>query len=471
MDHIRRRVAKGALATGDRLPSVRACASLLSVSPSTVVEAYSRLVAEGEIFARRGSGFYISDRSRPRVLANPGAHLEREIDPLWVMRQSIEADRPLAMPGCGWLPEGWMPIDAIRKGLRTTARGEVSGLVAYTSPLGYLPFRNHLERRLNDRGIPARADRIVLTDSGTQAIDLLCRLLLRRGDMVMVDDPCYFNFLNILRAHEVTVIGIPYTPTGPDLDVMSTVVSTSKPRLYLTSASPHNPTGVTISPVAQHRILKLAEANDFLIIEDDVFADFEPVPTTRLAAFDGLERVAYVGSFSKTLSASMRCGFVALPAEWVDSLIDLRLASTFGGNEVTARLLHDLLTNGAYRRHLENVRSKLARNYPVVLNHLSGSGLKLWTESRAGMFFWTELPANLEAVEVARYAMKQGVLLAPGNVFSAGLRWRSFLRFNIAQSDDEFMYQTLRQAMKHSGSRADSNVADLNLLISENWLS
>jgi len=451
MEHIRQRVVQGALASGARLPSVRACAGLLGVSPSTVVEAYSRLVAEGEILARKGSGFYLSDRSRPRVLANAGAHLEREIDPLWVMRQSLEADRCLALPGCGWLPEAWMPIDAIRKGLRTTARSEVSGLVSYTSPLGYLPFRNHLERRLNDRGIPARRSRIVLTDSGTQAIDLLCRLLLRRGDTVMVDDPCYFNFLNILRAHEVTVTGIPYTPSGPDLDVMSTVVPKSKPRIYLTSTSPHNPTGVTVSPVTQHRILKLAEANDFFIIEDDVFADFEPVPTTRLAAFDGLERVAYVGSFSKTLSASMRCGFVAVPTGWVESLTDLRLASTFGGNEVTAKLVHDLLTNGAYRRHLENVRSRLARNYPTVLNHLSESGLTLWTEPRAGMFLWAELPANLEAIEVARYAMKQGVLLAPGNVFSAGLRWRSFLRFNVAQSDHESMYQTLREAMKYPG--------------------
>jgi DNA-binding transcriptional MocR family regulator len=450
MDHIRQRVAQGALMAGARLPSVRACASLLGVSPSTVVEAYSRLVAEGEVFARRGSGFYVSDRSRPRVLTNPGARLEREIDPLWVMRQSLEAGASLALPGCGWLPEAWMPVDAIRKELRATARSEVSGLVSYTSPLGYLPFRNHLERRLNDRGIPARRDRIVLTDSGTQAIDLLCRLLLRRGDRVMVDDPCYFNFLNVLRAHDVTVVGIPYTPSGPDLDVMSAVVSTSKPRIYLTSASPHNPTGVTVSPVIQHRILKLAEANDFLIIEDDVFADFEPVPTTRLAAFDGLERVAYVGSFSKTLSASMRCGFVTVPAAWVDSLTDLRLATTFGGNEVTARLVHDLLTNGAYRRHLENVRSKLARNYPTVLNHLFESGLKLWTEPRAGMFLWAELPANLEAAEVARYAMKQGVLLAPGNVFSSGLRWKNFLRFNVAQSDDESIYRTLGEAMKHS---------------------
>jgi DNA-binding transcriptional MocR family regulator len=451
MDLIRQRVAQGVLPTGARLPSVRACASLLTVSPSTVVEAYSRLVAEGEIFARRGSGFYVSDRSRPRVLANPNARLEREIDPLWVMRQSLEADQRLAMPGCGWLPETWMPIDSIRKGLRATARGEVFGLISYTSPLGYLPLRSHLERRLNDRGIPARRDRIVLTDSGTQAIDLLCRLLLRRGDTVMVDDPCYFNFLNVLRAHEVTVTGIPHTPSGPDLNVMLTVVSTSKPRIYLTSASPHNPTGLTVSPGIQHRILKLAEANDFFIVEDDVFADFEPVPTTRLAAFDGLERVAYVGSFSKTLSASMRCGFVSAPPAWVDSLTDLRLATTFGGNEVTARLVHDLLTNGTYRSHLENVRSKLARNYPTVMNRLSESGLKLWTEPRAGMFLWAELPLQLEAFEVARYARKQGVLLAPGNVFSAGLGWRSFLRFNLAQSDDEFVYQTLREAMHHSG--------------------
>ncbi|WP_163363505.1 aminotransferase class I/II-fold pyridoxal phosphate-dependent enzyme, partial [Enterobacter cloacae] len=86
------------------------------------------------------------------------------------------------------------------------------------TPLGLAPLRQLLVRRMGEYGIEASPNQIVLTESGTQAIDLLCRLLLEPGDTVLVDDPCYFNFHALLRAHRANIVGVPYTPTGPDLD-------------------------------------------------------------------------------------------------------------------------------------------------------------------------------------------------------------------------------------------------------------
>jgi len=124
MQAIRGRVASRTLVAGDRLPSIRALAAETGVSPSTVVEAYDRLVAEGVIRARRGSGFYdCATALPPLALGQEIAPQERDIDPFWVSRQSLDAD-PLALkPGCGWLPADWMPVGAIRKGMRALARG------------------------------------------------------------------------------------------------------------------------------------------------------------------------------------------------------------------------------------------------------------------------------------------------------------------------------------------------------------
>ncbi len=135
-----------------------------------------------------------------------------------------------------------------------------------------------------DQGIEAGPDQILLTDSGTHALDLVCRFLLQPGDTVLVDDPCYFNFLALLRAHRARVVGVPMTSTGPDVAVFAEAAATHRPRFYLTNSGVHNPTGASLAAATAHRLLKIAEAQDMVVVEDDIFADFEHTPSPRLAA-------------------------------------------------------------------------------------------------------------------------------------------------------------------------------------------
>jgi DNA-binding transcriptional MocR family regulator len=104
MAAIRQRIAGRSLTPGAKLPSVRALAATMKLSTSTVVEAYERLVAEGAILSRPGSGFYVANQAAPFALSEVGPRLDREIDPFWVSRQSLEAGDIGLKPGCGWLP-------------------------------------------------------------------------------------------------------------------------------------------------------------------------------------------------------------------------------------------------------------------------------------------------------------------------------------------------------------------------------
>ncbi len=174
MSIIRGRIAAMSLAPGARLPSIRRLAETMDVSKSTVVEAYDRLVAEGIIQSRRGAGFYVSERARqPFSLATTTPHKDRQIDPFWVMRQSLETEGKTLKPGCGWLPDEWLPLEGIRRALRAIARDERSDLATYGEPLGFRPLRSHLAHRLAEQGMDISGGEIVLTDSGTQAIDLI----------------------------------------------------------------------------------------------------------------------------------------------------------------------------------------------------------------------------------------------------------------------------------------------------------
>ncbi|MHC2260364.1 DNA-binding transcriptional MocR family regulator [Sinorhizobium meliloti] len=243
MGTVKHRIAARSLTPGARLPSIRSFALAMKVSKSTVVEAYERLQAEGVIRSRPGSGFFVAAPLAPLTLAEIGPRVDRAVDPLWISRQALEPGEGVLRPGCGWLPPHWMPEEGLRRALRGIARGAAATLVDYGAPLGLLPLRQLLTRRVAQHGIEASPDQILLTESGTQAIDLLCRFLLKPGDAVLVDDPCYFNFHALLRAHQARIFGVPYTPSGPDIGRFAEALAEHKPRLYITNSALHNPTG------------------------------------------------------------------------------------------------------------------------------------------------------------------------------------------------------------------------------------
>jgi DNA-binding transcriptional MocR family regulator len=456
MNAVRGRIAGRMLGPGDRLPSIRTFATTMGVSPSTVVEAYDRLAAEGLIRAQQGSGFYVSGAALPPLkLAEAESPKARAVDPFWVSRQSLDADDTTLKPGCGWLPADWMPNDALRRAIRSLARSDDALLAYYGSTRGSPALRRLLLGRLAENGIPAGPDNLVLTSTGTQALDLICRFLLRPGDTVLVDDPCYFNFQALLKAHQVKVVGVARTHNGPDIAAFEAILSAHRPRLYVTNSTIHNPTGSTLSPQVAHRMLNAAAANDTIIVEDDIFADFEPEPSTRLAALDGLERVIRIGSFSKTLSAAVRCGYIAARPDWVEGLIDLQIATNFGGpSPLASEIITHMLAGGGYRKHMEDVRRKLVRVRRETAERLSRLGIEPWLMPRGGIYLWCRLPEGLDSGEVAQAALAQGVVLAPGNVFSVSQSAGNFMRFNVALMIEPRIYTVLADVMKRPVSSA-----------------
>ena len=268
---------------------------------------------------------------------------------------------------------------------------------------------------------------------------------------MVVDDPCYFNFRALLRAHQVKIVSVPYTASGPDLAAFEAVLAAEHPRLYVTNSALHNPTGATLSAQTAHRLLNAAAAHDLTIVEDDIFADFEPEPSARLAALDGLNRVIRIGSFSKTLSASVRCGYIAARSDWVADLVDLQVATGFGGpSQIATELVAHVLAGGGYRKHVEDLRRRLARARRDVADKLQRIGIEPWLMPRGGFYLWCRLPEGCNSAEVARAALAQNIVLAPGNVFSASQSAAAFMRFNVAQCGDARVMPVLRRAIDKS---------------------
>lgn len=158
-----------------------------------------------------------------------------------------------------------------------------------------------------------------------------------------------------------------------------------------------------------------------------------------------------IGSFSKTVSASLRCGHIAAKPEWIDGLTDLKIATNFGGGRLGAEVVLSAITDSGYRKHMEAVRVRLAEAMDKAVTRLATLGITPWIVPQAGMFLWCRLPDGVDAAAVARACLQDGVVLAPGNAFSQSASAGDYLRFNVAQSRDTRIFEVLERALSTAG--------------------
>jgi DNA-binding transcriptional MocR family regulator len=327
--------------------------------------------------------------------------------------------------------------------LSALARKNGTHLIEYGNPFGYLPLREHLALLLSELGIAASASQIVLTQGTSQALDLIMRHFIRPGDAVLVDDPGYYNLFGNLRLHGAKLLGVPRNPDGPDIAALEQLAAEHHPPIYFTQSVLQNPTGTDMSPHVSFRVLQLAEQFDFLVVEDDIFCDLQTRNTPRLAALDQLNRVIYARSFSKTLSGSLRVGFLAARQAIADDLADVKMLSSITSSQFVERVLYSMLIDGHYRKFLTRLHKSLGEARLNVIHACERIGLQLFVEPEAGMFLWARFPHVDDALVLTKSASSHGIMLAPGVVFRPHLQRSPWMRFNVATCDDPRVHRWL----------------------------
>ena len=306
-------------------------------------------------------------------------------------------------------------------------------------------LRETLSRRLADLGIHSAAEHIVTTVGATHALDLVARTLLRPGDAVLVDEPGWAVEYARLSQMGMRLLPVPRGQSadgGPDLAVMAALLREHQPRLYVTVSVLHNPTGVSISPAAAHQVLKLAEAHDLTIVEDDTYAWLAPPHATRLAQLDALRRTVYISGFSKILVPQWRVGYVAAAPALAQRLIDTKLISTLTTPAPLERAVALCLDQGALRRHAERVTARLesARTRTVRLAREAGC---TFMAPPTGLFGWLDVGCDTDAL--SQRLLNEGWLTAPGTLFHATPRPTTLMRINFATAQDARFWKLLKR--------------------------
>jgi DNA-binding transcriptional MocR family regulator len=453
------RIDDRVLRGGARMPSIRRFAADHGVSCFTVVASYDKLVARGYLESRRGAGFFVRERSplntgeRSSAAAAARAQAAQPMDVVWLIRNMFRQAPLQQSPGSGVLPADWLDGAAIANALRSVGRHSGAALLNYGAPQGFLPLRQQLQLKLAELEIEAAPGQVVTTVGVTQALDLVAREFTRPGDTIFVDDPAWFLMFGSFAALGAKVVGIPRLADGPDLAQLAQLAALHKPKLYVINSVLHNPTSTSLSAAKAFQVLRLAEEHGFTIVEDDIYCDLHPgsavQPATRLAALDQLRRVIYLGGFSKSMAANLRVGFIATSPEWAQRLADRKMLATLTTSDIGERVVYKVLSEGLYRKHLDRIRARLDAVRASTVRRMERVGLRVEVAPPAGMFAWVD--AGRDTSLLAERAMAEGLLLAPGSLFSPSQLRSTRMRLNVAAMQEPAVWQFLEREMARGG--------------------
>jgi len=446
VDGLRGLIAGQILKPGSKLPSIRAFAASHNVSVFTVVEAYDRLVAQGWLVSRAHAGFFVKRRDEgggPAALAPEAPRF----DARWYLKQIFENRNLPLKPGCGWLPHDWLFGDAVRRSMRQLSN-DGPELDGYGLPFGHMALRMIIAESLGERQITVEASQVLLTHGSSQALDLVARCLLKPGDAVLVDDPGYPNLMFMLRFLGARPIGVPRTPVGYDLLALEALVAEHKPKAFFTQPRLQSPTCSVASVAHLHRLLQLAEQHDFVLVENDIYADMDVSSRSTLSSLDQLRRVVYVGSYSKTISPNLRVGYLLARPDLLAEFVQLKMIAGLTSSDIAERVVFGVITDGRWRKHLRSLRDRLGDAQRKVGRRLDSLGFELFHEPEAGMYLWARHPDLPDSAELSQAGTGEGIMLGPGQLFLVEPRPTGWLRFNVAFSQDERLWRFLEQRIQ-----------------------
>ena len=433
-------IQRGVYRPGERVPSVRKLSVQLGVSHATVLQAYATLEDQGMIRARPQSGYYV--HQSPALIA-PTPEIAQVERPALVTRASIinqvllEGRREGVFPLGAAVPHvEYLPVRALHQQIAKVTRFQSPRAFSYMFSPGYEPLRRQIAIRMRDAGVVVDPAEVVVTHGCVDAMQMALRVITRPGDLIAVESPTYYGWLQLAEVLGLKVIEIPCDPTtGLSLEALQLAARQWPIKALLLTARLSNPMGGTLPAERQHQLLRLASDYDLQIIEDDIYGEllFEQGSSKALKAFDRDGRVIYCSSFSKTLAPGVRIGWVISPSHQAE-IERLQTFTTHSACSVTQMGVAAYLENGGYDRHLRSVRQEYRKNlsaFQLAVQQYFPAGTQM-TRPKGGFVLWVSLPAKVNTQELHLRALQHGISIVPGLVFSNTEQFNHCIRLNCA---------------------------------------
>jgi len=367
-----------------------------------------------------------------------------------VVREILKvAERPDILSFAGGLPAPELfPVAAIADAHARVLRDEGGKALQYSTTEGFAPLRAWIASHLRKRGIPARPEEILITSGSQQGIDLVSRVFLDPGDVVLVDNPTYLAAIQSFAAYQVRLVSVPSDEHGMRVDDVADLIAAHQPKLIYVVSSFQNPRGTTMPQPRRAELAALAARHGVAIIEDDPYGElsFDGPPARPIAA-TGTGNVLYLGTFSKTLAPGLRIGWlwgdagIVRKATICKQAADLHTATL--AQRATATLLETFDYAGHVARICEVYRERCQTMLGALAEHLPDGSR--WVAPTGGMFVWLQLPAQLDAEALFPEAIARKVAFVPGAAFFVEHHRRDFVRLNFSNQPPLSIVEGMRR--------------------------
>ncbi len=359
-------------------------------------------------------------------------------------------DQPDILSFAGGIPDpGLFPAEEIQKGYDAILADPVLSRQAlqYSVSEGYLPLRQWIAERMTRDGMPCDADNIMLTAGSQQALDLIGKLFLTKGDTVMVARPTYLGALQAFNGYEPAYLDLPETALSQGVDEAALMAGRAPQPLGYFVPDFANPTGVSLTLAEREALLVLADKLDMTLVEDAAYRELrfagEPTPTVlgldiaRSGGIDGA-RTLFLGTLSKTLSPALRIGWVCGPKPVIEKLVLLKQGADLHVSTINQMVAHRAVTEG-YDQHLHRLRGAYGAKARVMLAALERTmpeGVS-WSHPEGGMFVWIDLPEGVDGADLLAQAIEEErVAFVPGAPFFAEKQTTNAIRLSYSLPTD-----------------------------------
>lgn len=350
--------------------------------------------------------------------------------------------QPEVISFAGGLPAPELfPVAEIKAAADSVLSQNGASALQYSESEGFRPLREWVAHEMGLRGVKTSVDDVQMTNGSQQGLDLVGKLFLNPGDVVLTENPTYLAAIQAFQTFEVNFVPVPTDNDGLIPEALPELIKKHRPKFLYTIPNFQNPTGITLAGPRRQALARIAAEHNLTIVEDDPYgklryrgADIPPIKH-----WDTANRVIYASTFSKTIAPGLRIGWLVLPTAIFNSVLILKQASDLHTSSFDQRVAHAFLTQNDQSIHLNRIRKSYGERYGILdeaLRSTMPAGFT-WTKPEGGMFLWVTGPESLDAFELLQRAIKEKVAFVPGRDFFPADAGRNFLRLNYSNSTPE----------------------------------
>lgn len=451
-------IESGYYPPGGKLPSMRDMSAIRGVSISTVQEAYRLLEDIGVVISKPKSGYYVQQLQTINLLPDISRPEQKPVEVVYwdevLKLTTTENTHNFIALGSGSPNTVLKTLKPFHKIYADIARKQPQRMYENSKGKGLKQLREQIVRLMQNSGCQSHPDDIVITSGCQEALSLSLKAVTKPGDIVAIDSPSFYGSMQAIQSNELKVIEIPTHPeTGISLPALEMALEQWSIKVIQLVPNANNPLGYLMPEEKKKKLLKLASRYDFVIIEDDIWADlaFQKPRPSSIKSFDTEGRVLMCSSFSKTVAPGLRVGWVAAGG-YVKLLTHLKFISTLGSATLPQMAMAEFIEQGLYEKHTRYAKEHYQRGRDLMINWVHRyfpEGTKM-SYPQGGLCLWVEMHEAIDSFELNEKLQKLNIGIAPGALFSANAKYKNCLRLNYSALPDE----KIEAAVKIIGKQA-----------------